>query len=332
VVAGADADNENYRNRERIFMRFIRPFVVSAVGIVAAISAVGCATSSSPQGHAFASPESAADALVTAAQTDSPDELNKVLGPEGNAVVSSGDPIADAADREAFVAAYQERHSFVSEGDHTTLFVGTDPWPFPIPLVKSKKGWAFDTARGKDEIIDRRIGRNELATIEVCKAFVDAQTEYATLRIDGVPQYAKKIISDPGKKNGLYWKVEGDEPQSPLGPLAAKAADEGYTTTRNEPKSAAYHGYRYRLLKAQGPNAPGGAMEYIVNGKMICGFAVVAYPVDYGNSGVMTFIVSHNGVVYQTDLGPDTAAIASQMKVFDPAHDWKMTDAAIQGK
>jgi hypothetical protein len=214
-----------------------------------------------------------------------------------------------------------------------TLVVGSQDWPLPIPIVKNPDNgkWSFDTDAGKDEIVNRRIGRNELDVIEVCKAIVDAEQDYAHSDPDndGVPEYAQKVISDPGKRNGLYWEAGPNEPQSPLGPLVANAVDEGYSTSPNpsgEPRP--YHGYCYHLLSSQGPNATGGAIDYVVNGRMIGGFGVIAYPADYGNSGIMSFIVNHEGIVYQKDLGEDTTRIAKAISAYDPGPGWQRAESA----
>ena len=204
------------------------------------------------------------------------------------------------------------------------LIIGRNDWPFPIPIIKQGQQWIFDTASGKEEILDRRIGRNELYTIQVMLAVVDAQREYAMKDRDGdgLLEYAQKFMSDPDKKNGLYWPAKEGEDPSPLGLLAAKAKREGYSKAQDPEEPQPYHGYFYRILTSQGPNAAGGAFDYIVKGKMIGGFAVVAYPADYGNSGVMTFIVNHDDVVYQKDLGEDTEKEAQAIKLFDPDKTW----------
>jgi hypothetical protein len=206
--------------------------------------------------------------------------------------------------------------------------VGSEDWPFPIPLVKKDEYWFFDTMAGKEEILNRRIGRNELNAIQVCLAYVDAQREYVLKDRDGnkLLEYAQKFISSKGKKNGLYWEVKEGEKLSPLGPLVAKAAKEGYIGRKPVGKHTPYHGYYYKILKAQGKNAPGGEYDYIVKEKMIGGFASVAYPAEYGNSGVMTFIVNHDGVVYEKDLGKETEKIATAMKKFDPDKTWKKAE------
>jgi Protein of unknown function (DUF2950) len=207
------------------------------------------------------------------------------------------------------------------------LIMGREDWPFPIPLVRKDGTWRFDTAAGREEILYRRIGRNELDAIETCLAYVDAQQEYAERGVAGNGVYAQRIVSRPGKKDGLYWPAQSGTDESPLGELAASAAAEGY---RAGQQRAPYHGYYYKVLTRQGPNAPGGALDYVVRGNMIGGFALVAYPAEYRNSGVMTFLVSHQGNVYEKDLGPDTARIAAGMTAFNPDNSWRRVADAAQ--
>ncbi|HSF30324.1 MAG TPA: DUF2950 domain-containing protein [Candidatus Tectomicrobia bacterium] len=273
----------------------------------------------------FASAEDGVQALIAAAKAGDVKAMLDVLGPAARPLITSGDPVADRHDRERLVQAYEESYSLVMSGEtKAVLQVGKDDWPFPIPLVKDKTGWRFDTQAGREEILNRRIGRNELAVIEVCRAYVDAQREYylRNPQGDALLQYAQQFGSTEGKRDGLYWVAEPGEEASPLGPLAANARDEGYQKGKGS-KPIPYHGYYYRILKAQGPEAPGGAYDYVVNGKMLGGFALVAYPASWGNSGVMTFIVNHDGVVYQKDLGPKTAAVARAMTQFNPDSRWK---------
>ncbi len=272
--------------------------------------------------QSFASPDDAANALATAVKSGMKQDILKVLGGDGEDIVSSGDGVAAAAPRGKFVSAFDARHSVKVDGKKATLIIGADDFPFPVPLIHTKGGWAFDTAEGRQEILYRRIGRNELDTIQTSLAFVDAEDDYADKdRGDGVGTYAQRIVSSPGKKDGLYWPSDNND--SPLGQLAADASAEGYKAG-SEPQP--YHGYYYRILTQQGASAPGGAMSYIVKGKMIGGFALVAYPADYGNSGVMTFIVNHAGTVYQKDLGEDTAARVRSMTSFDPDKTWKKVE------
>lgn len=274
----------------------------------------------------FTSPDEAVQALVDALRRADSSGVISVLGPGGKEVVSSGDAVADRQTRESFLKDFDESQKVERQGDDkAVLIIGKNDWPFPIPIVKKGDAWFFDTRAGKEEILNRRIGRNELYTIQTCLAIVDAQREYAMNDRDGdgLLEYAEKFASDPGKKNGLYWKTaEGEEP-SPLGELVAKAKAEGYSRKGKKGNPIAYNGYYYRILKGQGKNAPGGAFDYVVNGHMIGGFAVVAYPATYGNSGVMTFAVNHDGVVYQKDLGRNTATVAKAMKLFDPDNTWK---------
>ncbi|HSB58539.1 MAG TPA: DUF2950 domain-containing protein, partial [Methyloceanibacter sp.] len=261
----------------------------------------------------FKTTEEAVTALVDAAKAEDKKELLKVLGPKGQQIVSSGDPVADRNARDKFVAAYDTKHNITQDGDDTaTLVIGDDDWPFPIPMVRKHDGWRFDTGAGLDEILRRRIGRDELSAIQVMLAYVQAQNEYASLDPDGLGPhvYAQRIVSSPGKKDGLYWPTaEGEEP-SPLGDLAAQASAEGYKVGQ---KPIPYHGYFYRVLKRQGASASGGAYDYVVNGKMIGGFALLAYPAEYGNSGIMTFIVNQDGTVFQKDLGERTQKIAHKI-------------------
>jgi hypothetical protein len=293
------------------------------------LAAQGCATQAT-----FDSADKAVDSLVAAARAGDVGQLKKVLGPESDEIISSGDPVADKTLLENFLKAYDEKHQTVPGADGSmTLVVGKSDWPMPIPIVQEAGKWRFDTAAGKEEILNRRIGRNELDAIQSCLAILDAQREYVSADRDanGLCEYAARFISEPGKKNGLYWPTQEGEPPSPLGPLAAEAAEEGY---KGGPPAAgpprAYHGYRFRILTSQGASAPGGALDYMVGGKLIGGFAVVAWPADYGNSGIMTFIMNHDGIVYQRDLGEDTANVAVSMKSYDPGPEWKKAEQEKQ--
>jgi len=273
----------------------------------------------------FATPQEAAEALVKAARDQNVQELLSVVGPSSRAWLLSGDEVADANDWARFVAAYSEANKLEMNGEaRAVLDVGKDDWPFPAPIVKHGERWAFDAAAGREEILNRRVGRNELDVIQTLLAIVDAEREYAASDPDGngLPDYAKRINSTHGRKDGLYWPTKENEPESPLGPLVAAASREGYGK-EGVPKPAPYHGYYYRLLTSQGKDAQGGAYDYIVDGNLLGGFGVVAWPATYGVSGVMTFIVNHDGVVYQKDLGTATAATASRMTRFDPDATWK---------
>jgi len=247
-----------------------------------------------------------------------------VLGRDGVEIVFSGDEVADREARERFVGAYDAKHNVTVEGDKASLVVGADDFPLPIPLIRQEANWKFDTAAGRLEVLYRRIGRNELDAIQTCLAYVDAQNEYAEKDRTGAGPgvYARRIVSSSGKKDGLYWPASDGE-ASPLGELVAQASQEGYKAGAGR---APYHGYYYRILTRQGPNAPGGVLNYIVKGKMIGGFALLAYPAEYGNSGVMTFLVNHSGTVYQKDLGNYTTSLAGLMTWFDPDQTWKKVD------
>jgi Protein of unknown function (DUF2950) len=291
------------------------------------LMAAGSATSVCSAQQAYRSPDDAAAALAEAVKTGTRRALISVLGRDGGDIIESGDPVADAEARQRFLSAYEAKHSVKVEGNkNATLILGPDDFPFPIPLVSYNTGWEFNAAAGRREILYRRIGRNELDAIQISLAFVDAQNEYAEKDRtgSGAGVYAQRIVSTAGKKDGLYWRDDSDP--SPLGELAAKASAEGYKASGDE--SEPYHGYYFRILSGQGADAPGGALNYVVKGKMIGGFGLIAYPAEYGNSGVMTFLVNHAGTVYQKDLGSRTTAIAKRIIWFNPDHTWKKVDAA----
>ena len=275
----------------------------------------------------FTSPEDAAKELVAAVRAGDAKAMLAVLGTDAGPIIQSGDAVADKAGRERFVKAYEEANKLEKAGDaRFVLSVGKDNWPLPIPIVKDAAGWRFDTAAAKEEILNRRIGRNELSTIQAIQAYVDAQREYylRNPQNDKVLHYAQKIMSAEGKRDGLYYPTKSGERVSPLGPLFAGTRTAGYEKGKDTAgKSFPYLGYRYRVLKAQGPDAPGGAYSYLAQGRMLGGFALVAWPAQYGNSGVMTFIVNHDGVVYEKDLGPDTAQAVQKITRFNPDKSWK---------
>jgi DUF2950 family protein len=288
--------------------------------LIAGVLAFAMVSAANAQ-QSFKTADEAADVLVSAARAGDQKGLLTVLGRDGADIVSSGDAVADASARNRVVEAYDAKHQVVMEGnDKGVLVIGREDWPFPIPLVRKDGTWRFDTAAGREEILYRRIGRNELDAIETCLAYVDAQQEYAERGIAGNGVYAQRIVSRPGKKDGLFWPAQSSADESPLGELAASAAAEGY---RAGQQRAPYHGYYYKVLTRQGPNAPGGTLDYVVRGNMIGGFALVAYPAEYRNSGVMTFLVNHQGNVYEKDLGPDTARIAAGMTSFNPDNTWR---------
>jgi hypothetical protein len=277
----------------------------------------------------FLSPAQAVKAMINAIKSDNLKTLKAVLGPDGDSLISSGDEIADKSDREHFLKSYEEKNRIEKVSSTKALLrVGREDWPMPISIVKRGNRWLFDTKSAREEILNRKIGRNELSAIKVCQAYVDAQREYAQKDLDGdgLLEYAQKFESDPGRKNGLHWDVKANDPPSPFGPFICKAAKEGYEKRGSLDKPEPYHGYFYKILKGQGKNAPGGALSYVVNGNMIGGFALVAYPALYGVSGIMTFIVNHDGVVYQKDLGNNTDKYAEDMNNFDPDNSWKKVD------
>ncbi|HEX5212183.1 MAG TPA: DUF2950 domain-containing protein [Pseudolabrys sp.] len=277
--------------------------------------------------QAFKTPEDGAAALVRAAKDAWPNGVVDILGKSSAEIVASGDKVADEATRQKFIATYDAKHRVEMEGDAKAIMViGNEDFPLPIPLVRKDGMWRFDTEAGRAEILDRRIGRNELDTIQASLAYVDAQNEYAEKDRTGAGKgvYAQRIVSTPGKKNGLYWPTSQDNDESPLGELVAEAAAGGYRIGAGR---APFHGYYFKILTEQGPAAPGGELDYIVHGKMIGGFALVAYPAEYRNSGVMTFIVNHTGTVFQKDLGPRTAHIAERMTIYNPDKTWKAVDA-----
>jgi Protein of unknown function (DUF2950) len=272
-----------------------------------------------PGQKTFSSAEDASKALATAAQSNDEKALLDILGPEGKQIISSGDQTEDAQSRADFVQRYQEMHRLVKEPDGTTtLYTGAENWPVPIPLMNKANSWYFDAEAGKKEILYRRVGRNEISTIRICQELVAAEKEYDAAQ----HEYAQKIFSDEGQHNGLYWKAAESEPQSPIGPLVASAVAEGYTKNQNGSPTP-YRGYYYRILIRQGADAPGGAKSYVVNGKMTGGFAFVAYPAEYRSSGVMTFIVGEDGVVYRKDLGKQTDVLAKALKEYNPNSSWQ---------
>lgn len=314
--------NENKKNRGKWLWFRLQMIVVVGVVVGLAVSQVAFAAATTQQ-KIFSSAEEAVKAAVAAARNNDDKEMLAIFGTQAKEILFSGDAVADKQRRAQFLAAYDERNRLATEGENKILIVGKQDWPFPIPIVKKGDSWVFDTAKGKEEILNRRIGENELFTIQVCLAIVDAQREYAMKDRDrnGLLEYAQKFVSDSGKKNGLYWDTKQGEPESPLGPIMSQARSTGYNLKASATPSP-YHGYYYRILTAQGKAAPGGAYSYLVKGKMIGGFAVVAYPAEYGNSGVMTFIVNHEGKVFQKNLGTNTAAIAKSMKEYNPDSTW----------
>jgi len=278
------------------------------------------------QQRVFATPEQAVDALVSATRNDQKAELMKIMGPGADKLIHSGDAVADAESRARFLAAYDKAHEIRSEDDNRyVLVVGEEEWPLPIPLVRAKGGWWFDTAAGEEEVLNRRVGRNELNVIGICRAYVEAQQEFAAQHpFDGNEhEYAQRFKSSAGKHDGLYWPVATGQPESPFGSLIADATAQGYSDKAMS-RHAPYHGYYFKIVKRQGAHASGGAKSYVAGGHMTGGFALIAFPASYGDSGVMTFIISQNGIVYEKNLGPDTAKIARQIMQFDPDNSWNI--------
>ena len=276
----------------------------------------------------FASPDEAVSILIKAVNSKDVSALEAILGPDSRDLISSGDPIADQSGRAKFLKLYGEKNELEQTADRVILIIGNDDWPFPIPIVKKDGSWFFDSLEGRDEILARRIGRNELNAIQVCLTYVDAQREYALKDrdADGLFQYAEKFRSDKGMKNGLYWGVKEGEEKSPMGLLAASALEEGYSRKQTDDTPVPYHGYYYKILTGQGKNAPAGASDYMVKGKMSGGFALLAFPARYESSGIMTFIVNHAGVIYEKDLGMDTEKEAQNIKLFNPDSSWKKAE------
>jgi hypothetical protein len=298
---------------------------IAAAFLTLAIALVQPALGQTPT--TFGSPEAAVAAFVEAVKSGQPAEaLVTVLGPAGRDLAISGDPTDDEARRARFLSSFEEGHSLQAEGnDRVKLVISKDEYPFPIPIVKKGETWQWDVDAGLDEILTRRIGENELAAIEVMWSYVAAQREYAEQPRDGKGiQYARRLMSREGRKDGLYWEVTEGEPESPIGPLIAKAQREGYVgNSKRSDGQRAYHGYVYRMLYGQGRNAADGPRDYILNDRMIGGFALIAVPLDYGNSGVMTFIVNQDGDVFQKDLGLGTTEAAARIKLFDPDGSWQ---------
>jgi hypothetical protein len=291
-----------------------------AAGVAVAIAASALAAAE-PAQRDYATPEQAVDALVAAVRVNDQRELLQILGPGGEKLIHSGDRVADREARQRFITAFDASHRVQVEGDSAAaLIIGTEDWSLPIPVVKQGERWHFDTAASAQKIIDRRVGRNELNVIEVCRAYVIAQREYAAARrAAGAPrEYAQRLQSSPGQRDGLFWEAAAGETPSPFGPLMAKARAQGYADQDHAP----YHGYFYRILPRQGAHAPGGARDYVVDGHMTKGFALLAFPARWADSGIMTFIVSQDGIVFQKNLGPDTADLAAAITEYDPDPSW----------
>ena len=302
----------------------MRPSDIRTVAAVLGLLAFLLPACSRPSDRTrFNTPDDAAKALLAALETNNTTELRAIFGPTAEQDLSSGDPVSDRRDRQVIALAMRQSWTWAPSGaDRSELVIGDEQWPLPIPLVKAGSGWEFDTDAGKDEILSRRIGRNELRVIDLCRAYVLMQQEYASQPRDGklAGLYAQQLRSDPGRQNGLYWEVGPEERRSPLGDIAAKATTEGYD--EHESASTPFYGYYFRVLTAQGAGAKGGARDYIVNGEMSGGFGLLAYPAEYGRGGIMTFMVNQDGVVYQKDLGEDTLKVAAGLAAYDPDGTW----------
>jgi hypothetical protein len=327
VVGGIGKQHSDEALEDGVFFKHLRIAFSAQLLLLALVIPLACNNKpAKPSLQVFASPEDAGSALLAAAKSGDQNTILAIFGPDSKEVIYSGDAVQDKNAADRFVAGYGVMHRWRKMPDGSQmLLIGADNFPFPIPLKKNGDGqWVFDTAAGKDEILSRRVGRNELAVIDVCGAVADAQAEYFAHSHEGqlAKQYATKFISDSGKQNGLYWKPEEGQPESPLGPLAAFASAEGYKANPNA--HTAFHGYYFRMLTGQTDKAPGGAKEYIVNGKMTGGFAFVAYPAQYGDSGIMTFMINQDGVLLQKDLGKTTTETATAMNEFDPDSGWKI--------
>lgn len=276
--------------------------------------------------RAFDTPQQAAEALIQAAASYDISELLEIFGPDGKDFISSADPVRDKGNAAAFTAKANEKNVVTIDAKNKTraiLSVGTDDWPFPVPIIKQSGKWRFNPKEGRDEILFRRIGANELDALQICRGFVEAQKEYASEVHDnsGVNQYAQKVISTPGKRDGLYWQSEDGTPGGPISEAIARAIQEGYSP--NQPSG--YHGYYFKVLKGQGPAAPLGQLDYVIEGVMIGGFALVAVPAEYRVTGVKTFMVSYDGMVYEKDLGPDSLNIVKNMERYNPDKTWRRT-------
>jgi len=311
-------------NRKRGFIAVI-PFIITSVILLVAFA---CDLSYAARQKSFGSPEEAVKTMLGAVRTDNSSELFAIFGPAGEELIYSGDEAQDKAKRELFAKSYEEKNRLERIGEkRVILHVGIDDWPMPIPIAKVGKRWQFKTEEGKREILARRIGRNELSAIQVCLAYVDAQREYSESRgKNQLAEYAQRFASGQGKKDGLCWEAKEGSPPSPMGPQIANACKETFVGSNSGEGLVPYHGYFYKILKRQGRNAPGGAYDYVIDGRMVGGFALIAYPARYGVSGVMTFVVNQDGLVYQKDLGKNTEKLADALVLFDPDNTWQKVE------
>ena len=312
-----------YDNRGKFDLGVLAAIAVGTIFSMAIASSAVPAFAQQAGQETFPSAGKASHALIAALKADDESALLKILGPDGKEIISSGDPAEDKENRAQFVQKYEQMHRLVTEPNgETTLYIGAENWPTPIPLVHKGNAWYFDTPAGKQEVLYRRIGRNELAVIQVCHQLVDAEKEYYGQPHDGNSHvYAEKFMSDPGKENGLYWEASAGKEESPVGPLVAEASAMGQSTEQN---SQPFHGYYFRILK--GEKGPNGTHSYIEDGKMTGGFAFLAYPAEYRSTGVMTFIVDQNGIVYEKDLGKGTPEVAKTLTVYSRDNTWRKAD------
>jgi len=302
--------------------------VAALLAVAACPSPAFAAATTAQVGKTFPTPEVAVDALVAALRQNDEAALRAVLGPGSEGLIHSGDEVADREQREKFLAAYDAKHALAADAlGRMVLSVGADDWPLPMPIVQSTGKWHFDSQQGAQDLVDRRIGRNEIAAIRTALAYVDAQKLYfEMMRQVGAGEYAQRLLSTPGKRDGLYWPAAEGETASPLAPLIEQAEEEGYPGANVSGKPIPYHGYFFRILRGQGNSAPSGAMDYMSDGHMTKGFALIAWPATYGVSGVMTFEVNQDGIVFQKDLGERTATVAAGIKRFDPDLSWARID------
>jgi hypothetical protein len=319
MLPGKNTKTPSARFSFRLFAATVAAMIIILVGIK---------TEAGVKQKGFTTPDEAVKAFAAAMESNDEKELLLIFGAAAKELISSGDPVSDKHRREMFIGDYNRKNKLVQEGSRMVLNVGEKDWPFPVPLVKKGDQWFFDTKAGKEEILNRRIGENELNTVQTLLAIVDAQREYAMKDRDndGIREYAQKFGSDPGQKNGLYWPTKPGEEPSPLGQLVAGARAEGYRRSGTQQGPIPFHGYYFRMLTQQGKYAAGGAFDYVVKKNMVGGFAVVAFPAAYGSSGVMTFMVNHEGVVYEKNLGTNTAKVGKAVLSFDPDKTWKTVE------
>jgi hypothetical protein len=326
VVAAAGADAHVRKTGRGIMKK-----TIAAASLVMSVLLVSLIVSLNAQAaaRAFARPEDAVAALLAAVKTGSLGDLLALFGPEGQTLISSSDPATARQNQQVFAVAAAEKWQLVDDGQGgKTLVIGYEEWPFPVPIVKTGNEWHFDTAAGKEEVLARRIGRNELSVIDTCRAYVTAQKRYAERGHDGKPAglYATVFASHPGKEDGLYWPTTHGQPRSPLGDLVAQSAIEGRPINAAPTQPAPFHGYYFRILTGQGAGASGGAHSYIANGDMSRGFALVAWPAQYDATGIMTFVVNHDGIVYEKDLGSESDSLARKMTLFNPDQTWRPSE------